>query len=199
MRTPLLPVIEASLNHALRLDPEAATVLAPLAGRRLGIEVLGVAPVALEASFDGERVLLDQPGAARCDVSVSGTPTALWSLLRQDDGLPAGAGVSVNGDVGLLLVFAQALRRLRPDWEEPIARALGDELGHPLARGLARLAAGARRSARSLESDVAEFLREESRWLVGCDRLRAFADEVDAARDAVERLEKRIDRLERGR
>jgi len=199
VKTPLLSMIEASINNALRLDPEAAAVLAPLSGKRVGVEVAAVPRVAVDVCFDADRVLLEPAGAHACDVSVSGSPAALLSLLREGEGLPAGSGVSVNGDVGLLAVLGQALRRLRPDWEEPIARVLGDEIGHPVARGLAHLATGARRAVRSLEADVVEYLREESGALVGSERLRAFADDVDTVRDAVERLEKRVDRLERRR
>jgi ubiquinone biosynthesis protein UbiJ len=197
--TPLLPLLEGGVNRALALDPESDAMLAPLAGKRVVLEIRGVPGTEVEVQFDAGRVRLQPPGEAPGDVRLSGTPVALLALLRQGEGLPAGTGVSVEGDVGLLAALSRALGRLRPDWEEPLSRILGDELGHPLARGIERVGRGVQRTVAALEADLAEFLREESGWLASSDRLREFADEVDAVRDAVERLEKRMQHLEQRR
>jgi ubiquinone biosynthesis protein UbiJ len=197
--SPLLPLVEGAVNRALALDPESAAVLAPLEGKRVGLEIQGVPGARVAVRFDGGQVRLGELGGVPCDVRLSGTPVALLALLRRGEGLPAGSGVSVDGDVGLLAMLSRVLRRLRPDWEEPLARVLGDELGHPLARGIAQVGRGVERTVSALEADLSEYLREESGWLVSTERLRDFADEVDAVRDAVERLEKRIQRLEQAR
>lgn len=192
----LLPLLEAGLNRGIALDPEAAMLLAPVRNRRMAVHVEGPAPASVVVTFAHDRVTLTTDCDRPVDVSLRGTPAALASLWARGDELPAGARVTVSGEIGVLEQIRDLLRRLRPDWEEPLARLVGDELGHPLAQGLRTLVAGAARAARELEITTAEFIREESGWLADREQVRHFGDEVDQLRDAVERLEKRIHRLD---
>jgi ubiquinone biosynthesis protein UbiJ len=187
-----VPLLESAINRALDLDPEAPSVLAPLSGRRIAVHVEGAVALGVLVTFMRDRVSLSADTAGPADVTLRGTPAALVSLLGRDEQLPAGVGVSVSGEIGVLEQLRGALGRLRPDWEEPLARWLGDELGHPLARGLRALMATASRAARELEADTAEYLREESGFLVRREELDEFVEQVDLLRDAVERLDKRV-------
>ena len=87
------------------------------------------------------------------------------------------------------------MARLRPDFDEPLARLLGDELAFPLSRALRRLASVARRTAHELGDDVQEFVAEESELLAARDDVQDFGDEVDRLRDALARLDKRVSRV----
>jgi ubiquinone biosynthesis protein UbiJ len=173
---------EAALNQALSLDPEREEVLAPLAGRRIAVQVEGATFMDMCLSFRSDAVGVDSDLAA-ADVTVSGTPSALASLLSRSDELPARSGVSVRGDVGLLQQLRRAMVRLRPDWQEPIARVLGDELGHPVARTLVDITALVRRTLRELHADADEYLREESGLVAAAEEVAQFATEVDELRD----------------
>ena len=188
--------VQSALNRALELDPERHEVLAPLVGRRVAVEVQGAPWLDVCLSFGRDAVQIDAD-LSSADVTVSGSPTALASLLSRTDELPAGAGVSVRGDVGLLQQVRRSLMRLRPDWAEPIARVLGDEVGQQVVRGIGHAAALVGRAARELGADASEFLREESDLLVAEHEVAAFAAAVDRMRDQVERLDKRIARLAR--
>jgi len=99
--------------------------------------------------------------------------------------------------VGLLQEVRRAMTRLRPDWREPIARALGDELGEPVARAIAHAAGLFQRTVLELRANTGEYLREESRLIVSAEDVAGFAAVVDRLRDQVERLDKRIARLHR--
>lgn len=191
--------LEAAANRALALDPQRDAILAPLAGRSVVVQVEGVPALDTRVRFAGDGVTLEPAGAgAAADVTVRGTPQGLLALLGEG-ALPAAVQVTVRGDVGLLGRAREAAGRLRPDWREPLARVLGDEAGEALSRGLVQLVRLAARSARELGADAQEFLREESGLLADAEDRRDFGARVDALRDAVERLDKRIERLARAR
>ena len=211
--TMALRLMQVALDRALRLDPQAAMILQPLAGKRIAVRIVGAAPTDLCVEFSNGRILLAQaaeqsgnersapqgcgskglPGDA--DVSIRGSASALAMLARGVDDLPSSAQVSVHGDLALLQQARVAVARLRPDFDEPLARLLGDEMAYPLSRAVRRLGAIARRSFRELDEDLKEYLGEESELLASREDVRNFGDEVDRLRDAVERLDKRALRV----
>lgn len=190
MSSPLHAMAQAACNRALALDPERERILAPLVGRRLGVQVVGFGLLDACVTFTPGGVSITA-GTQHADATVRGTPPALLALLS-GDGLPASHAVEVTGDTGTLESVRDAFGQLRPDWHEPLSRLLGDELGHPLARGIEHAFALLARTARELRADTGEFLREESGLLVGADEIGEFGDQVDALREAVDRLEKRL-------
>jgi len=215
MNPGLLSLAQAALDRALRLDPEAGAILAPLTGKRIAVQIDGALPATWTVEFSHGRILLaqwaDQAGSddapsaqsasesARvpcdADAGVRGSLSALAMLVRGGDDLPSSAQVSVHGDIELLQRARIAVARLRPDFDEPLARLLGDELAFPLSRAVRQLASVARRTARELGDDVREFVAQESELLAARDDVRDFGDEVDRLRDALERLDKRVSRV----
>lgn len=199
----LLSVLQRGVNRALALDPELPRILGPLEGTRLAVEITGAIPYCVMITLGRDGIALEPAtvdagtGASGAQVAVSGSPTALLALLGRDEQTPFGAGVSVRGDIGVLQRVSGAARRLRPDWEEPIARMFGDELGQPLSRGLRRMHATIGHVLRELHADAGEFLREESGLFAAAEEVEAFSAGVDDLRDAVERLDKRIALLAR--
>ncbi|MFT5446055.1 MAG: ubiquinone biosynthesis protein UbiJ [Gammaproteobacteria bacterium] len=210
----MLKVLQGVVNRALLLDPQVSTVLEPLAGKRIAVHITGAMPLKLLVEISHERIFITQddeqtdealqpgvhrdPGVRRCedaDVRITGSLTALTALLQGADELPSTAQVRVYGDVALLQQARVAAARLRPDFEEPIARLLGDELAYPLSRVVRRVAASARRTIHELAEDAREFLGEESELLAAQDSMSEFGDEVDRLRDALARLEKRVSRV----
>lgn len=198
-----LSMLQRAVNRALALDPELPRILGPLQGTRLAVEVTGAIPYCVMITLGRDAIALEPAtvdagtGVSGAQVAVSGSPAALLALLGGDEQTPFGAGVTVRGDIGLLQRVSSAARRLRPDWEEPIARVFGDELGQPLSRGLRRMHATIGHVLRELHADAGEFLREESGLFAAAEEVDAFSAGVDELRDAVERLDKRLGLLAR--
>lgn len=212
----MLKVLQGVVNRALVLDPQVSMVLEPLAGKRIAVHTTGAMQLKLLIEFSHERIFITRddeqlsealqpdvhrdPGARarpceNADVRITGSVTALAALLQGADELPSTAQVRVHGDVALLQQARVAAARLRPDFEEPIARLLGDELAYPLSRVMRRVVSSARRTVHELAEDVREFLGEESELLAAKDSMSEFADEVDRLRDSLARLEKRVSRI----
>jgi len=204
----VLAAAEAAINALLRLDPEGAARLGPVAGRVLRVEFTG-----LGSRIDvvpGERTLAlfgdygfsdDGDSAAGPDCIVRATPAALLRMTlakHREDAIFAGS-VQIEGDNRLAQTLGEVIHGLDIDWEEQLARVVGDTLAHRI--GVQARAGGrwAQRTSDVLTENLHEYLIEEWRLLPGPTELQAFCTDVDLVRDDIERLEARVLRLERQR
>ena len=194
--SPLVPVLEEAFNRFLALDPKTPERLARLSGRVVEVDVAGF-PGPLFLSFPGGVIHLATDHAAAPDVTLRGGPLSLLRLALARDGerLLADGEVQVHGDSGVLQVLRASLAEREVDWEEEVARRLGDVPAHALANQARAVAAWLDQSRESLGLDLQDYLWEEGRLLPRPESVEAFLSEVDTLRDDVERLAKRIDRL----
>lgn len=102
--------------------------------------------------------------------------------------------LEVHGDPDARAEFVELLRRLDPDWEALLARAVGGVAAHAMSRTALGRLFHARRSAARLVDDLAEYLEEESRLVPDPPARTRFADGVQALADKVAELEDRLDR-----
>ena len=192
----VLSAIEAALNRYLALDPEGARGLAPLYGRIIGIEIQGLGTrVTLVPGPD--RVQVFGAYDATPDCLIRGAPLALLRMMtaEQKDAEISKGAVEIEGDSTIAHDLAKALAGLDVDWEEQLARLVGDPIAHPVGQGVRGLAEWGRRSADVLTADLKEYLEEEARLLPTRYEVSDFLAQVDALRDDVERLEARVERL----
>jgi ubiquinone biosynthesis protein UbiJ len=129
-------------------------------------------------------------------VTLRGPPFSLLRLLRSGGGRPLFDGeVQVEGDMGVLQDLHACLAALDVDWEELLARWVGDVAAHGIARQARALAGWVGEGRESLGLDLKEYLWEEARLLPRQEAVAEYLSAVDALRDDVERLTKRVDRL----
>jgi ubiquinone biosynthesis protein UbiJ len=192
-------LLEGALNRALALDPEIGTTLAPLDGRRVGVELRGM-NLALAIVVREGKLRVGPHWESASDLIVRAAPASLFAFaLRRGEDTPLPPGkVEISGDAQLARTLEKVAREYRPDFEEAFAKTFGDVAGVALARAFSRAFAYARESAQALAQDTAEFLREESRDLVAPAEMETFLDDVDALRERAERLEARIARIGAG-
>jgi len=186
--------LAAALNHLLEAEPWARQRLAPFEGET--VEVRAPLLPALRFSVGGGGWLAPAEKGAVPTLAIALKPEALAAALRGVDHL-LGA-VEITGNAALAREVHFLLRHLRWDAEEDLSRFVGDAAAHRLletARAFARVGAEA---VRRLAENLVEYAVEERPMLVPRARLAEHAAEVAALRDALERLEKRIERLERG-
>jgi ubiquinone biosynthesis accessory factor UbiJ len=195
--------LEAALNRALALDPDARDALKALDGRNIALS-LESPPLSLQISVAGDRLKVGPvDDAAEPDLAVRTTLGGLLGQIpafigssskRKDNAAPVGR-VRVSGDAELARRLQTLADRFDPDWQQPFVAVFGEIIGVQIANA----ARGALRQLRSvgasLAQNAAEFVTEESRDVVGRAELNAFHDDVDALRDDVERLQAKVDRL----
>ena len=189
--------LEAALNRALALDPDAQSSLRALDGRRVAMRVESP-PLALEVKVDGAALRVGPVDAEQePDLGVRGTLAGLLGQLpmfRRDDAPPVGK-LRIEGDAELARRLQTLAKNFDPDWHKPFVDVFGDVIGVQVANAFATALKQARTFAANGAETLAEYVTEESRDVVPKAELEAFHDDVDALRDDVERLAARIARL----
>lgn len=194
----VLAPVEASINHLLALDPEGAAGLAAIQGRVLRVELSGL-DTRIDVVPGQDQIQLYGDYDAEPDCIVRATPVALLRMAlseRREDEVFSGA-VEIDGDNQVAHRLGDVFRGLDIDWEEQLARVLGDTLAHQIGNRARAGEQWARRGGDTLMQDAREYLQEEARLLPGHDDMRELLDGVDQLRDDVERLAARIERLSR--
>lgn len=194
----LLAGAERGINRVLRLDATALPRLASLQGRVIAVDCnsppfqLFILPGA-----DGLRLASSWEGDVHCRLIAPASALLRLATATDKTAVLHGPDLELHGDSGLLLDLAGILQNLDLDWEYELSRWLG-----PLATQIigSNLRSGARWGAQSLDSlrqNLADYLSEESRSLVGRQEAETRFAELDELQMSLDRLEARIDRLPR--
>jgi ubiquinone biosynthesis accessory factor UbiJ len=199
MPDPILGAFEIALNRYLALDAAALRACGELEGRVIAFHLREFELTAwLQPGPQGVQVLAKSERPA--DVTLSGSLPAfarfMWPQTEQAELLLSGA-VQIDGDSELAQEFAGILRRVHFDFEELLAASFGGVAAHGMGSFMRNAFGFGRRTAEVLGRDTVEYLREETRDLVHRADVQKWLDGVDGLRDGVERLEARIQRLQR--
>jgi ubiquinone biosynthesis protein UbiJ len=194
----LLAVVEQALNRYLALDPEGAAAFAELEGQIIGIEMKGFGTRVTVVPGD-RRLQLFGGYEAEPDCLIRGTLLALarMGMAERKETQVIKGEVEILGDTALAQAFNRALAGLDVDWEEQLARVIGDPFAHQVGNQARAAARWARKTSESLTANLQEYLQEEARLTPTRYELEAFLSRVDILRDDVERAEARIERLAR--
>lgn len=187
--------LEIALNRYIASDDHAFERCLALAGKSLQVDFsdLGLSMVFVVTSH-GLQIM---PAAESTpDVRLQGKSSAFARIFSAGagEGLTGGA-LRIEGDVGVAQQFARLFASVDFDIEDWLDARLGPVTAHFLGHGLRGAAAFARRAADHLTLDAAEYLREETRDVIGRREHAVFADAVDTLRDDTERLAARVQRL----
>jgi ubiquinone biosynthesis accessory factor UbiJ len=184
-------------NRVLRLDPETLRRLGEMEGKVIRLD-LGEAERAFTVyvlpSAQGLRFAREHDGAPH--VTLRGAIPVFARLART--GIAAGE-LQISGDIELGSRFKRILENVDLDWEEPLSRVLGDVVAHRIGETARSVFGWGRRAADHLARDTVEYFQEESRLLAPRVRVEEFLKAVDTLRLDADRLQKRLERLERAR
>lgn len=192
--------VSGLVNRVLQLDPASAQRLAALEGKRLRLDLTGSGQSVLVLVSDRQLrlSLLSAREAGESiepDTVVSGRPGDLFAAAAPDWG-HSDSGVTIRGDTGLARDLQKLLQQLDPDWEAPLAQLLGDVAGHQVAKFARAGRSWLQRAAESTAAAGQDFLRYENDALVSAPEFDRFSEQVETTRDAVDRAEARLKRLE---
>jgi len=192
---PLEALAERVINRVLRLDVDARRRFGELEGKTILVEMAAEgAPLRFFISPHADGLTLRRESERTPDVTISGTPSIFIRQWRRKDTGTEGALV-IRGDVELGQRFQRALSSLNPDWEEGIARVLGDLPAHQIVRFARSMSGWARNAVNTLAEDGADYLKEEAFIMAKREHVSQFLREVDALRSDVDRLEQRLQHL----
>ncbi|MDY7567619.1 SCP2 sterol-binding domain-containing protein [Pseudomonas sp. RTC3] len=192
----LLASVELGINRVLRMDSTALPRLERLAGKMIAVDCRNPAFQLFILPSD-EGLLLAAHWAAEADCTLRAPASSLLRLALSQDKTAVlhGPEVELEGDSAVLLELVGVLQDLELDWEYELSRWLGP-VASPLLGGQLRSSARwTRDSLTNLTHNLADYLSEESRTLVGQREAEARFAELDQTRLDLERLEARFERL----
>ena len=185
--------VTASLNHILRSAPLAMERLARFAGKTAAFHV-GPLDFAWTVQTTGE-VTAAVTNAAR-DLDVTLSPFLVPRIAAGDP--QALREVRMEGDAEFAHEISFLASNLTWDVEEDLSKITGDIAAHRIVGGARAGAVWAKDSAQRLAAGAAEYWTEESPRIASRVKVEQYIRAVAQLRDDVERLDKRIERLEIG-
>nr|WP_198984358.1 SCP2 sterol-binding domain-containing protein [Herbaspirillum sp. ASV7] len=182
----------AVINHLLAQEPWAQKALLAHAGKVACIDT-GALQLRLKVAADGyvQDVAADAPANVTIRVKLSDLPLIAANRER------AVSYVKLEGDADFANAISQLSQKLRWDAEDDLSRVVGDVAATRVVAGARSLIEAARSTQRKLTENLAEYFLEEQPMLIRPRMLQDFSSDVVRLRDDLERLSKRIEKLER--
>jgi len=189
-------LIEAAINRYLSLDPEMQDKLAAFEGKVIKIEIAetpyvlymfpGARGMSVSTQYDGE-----------VDTIIKGTAISLFKmgLVKNAADMLLKGEVDISGDTRLGHQFKTVLSQMDIDWAAPLAELFGDGVAFKTQQAVEDVTHWGKDSLQSLAMSVSEYLQEESRDVVTETELQMFNDDVDKLRNDLERLQAKIQLL----
>jgi len=152
---------------------------------------IGVARLDLAIAADG----LLQLAASEPNVTITIQPTNLPRMLSDMD--RAFSYVTISGDADFARTISELANELRWELEEELAPWVGDIAAVRIANAARQFLGMAKSTAQNLAENMAEYWLEENPTLLYRRAGEDFATDVARLRDDVERLSKRVEKIER--
>ncbi len=184
------PAAVGFINHLLRSASWARDELKRFAGRTARFEIFPFA-LALTVLDNGEVALAAADAVPA--VTARPTPGLMLRLAARDDA--AWRDIDIAGDTDFAAAIHHVARNLRWDVEEDLSRVFGDIAAHRMAETGRTLNRWGAQALENTGRSFAEYWTEEQPLIAGKRDLDEFNRAVDALRDDLARLEKRVDIL----
>jgi ubiquinone biosynthesis protein UbiJ len=184
------------INHVLKAEPWAMAELARHAGKVILLN-LPIGQLFFEIAPEGPLLALTHADTPSLELEVSSE--ALSALAGGPGNLREQAmkSVKITGDADLAQLLGRLAGQIRWEYEEDLARLIGDAPANfAVSQGKKFISAG-KSAATDLLENVIEYVSEERKVLLNKRDFLIRKNELSVLRDAVDRLDKRIQLLER--
>ena len=183
------------INHVLESEPWALAELAKHAGKTILLK-LPLGDLGFEISSTGLlnplEVLNDPSLSLEVSTKALGDLAATTGSLREQ----AFKAVKITGDADLAQLLGRLAGQLRWEYEEDLARLVGDAPANFAVRQGKKLVAASRSAAGDLLDNIVEYVSEERKVLLNKRDFMAHKAVLNDLRESVDRIEKRIQLLE---
>ncbi len=188
----LVRPIPAVINHLLEQEPAARRLLTRYRGRTVRFDT-GAFQLCLRVTQDDlfESVPDDADVNVTLQCKLSDLPLIAANQER------AISYVKIEGDADFANTLAQISRTVHWDAEDDISKWVGDIAAVRAVSGVKTALATVKAVHTSLLDNLVEYFRDERAMLLHPQKVREFSAEVVQLRDSIERITKRIDKLER--
>lgn len=191
MMTSLFSLTPAPVNHLLAQDAWARERLAAHAGKIARLDA-GLLTLDWQVTSDG-MFKAAEPGTPHVVIRVKLADIPLILQNRER----AVSYVRIEGDADFANALSQLSESLKWEAEEDLGRVVGDVAAHRIVSTAKSALAGASTRGQALQENIAEYFLEENPMLLRPHAVADFGREVSKLRDDIERLEKRVRKLDR--
>lgn len=183
------------INHVLGAELWASSELARHAGKTILLQ-LPLGNLCFEIKPDGLLASLNELDSPSLTLEVSAK--ALSDLAGSSGSLREQAfkAVKITGDADLAQLLGRLAGQLRWEYEEDLARLVGDAPANFAVRQGKKFVSATRSAATDLLENVVEYVSEEKKVLLNKRDFMVRKSELSELREAVDRMEKRIQLLE---
>ena len=189
---PLSSTFSLFVNHLLAQEHWARSQLQKHSGKVACIDVQ-MFSLRLKIAADGFLSAADASAVANVTIKIQAADLPLIAQNRER----AFSYVKVDGDADLANSISQLGQNLRWEAEEDLSKLFGEIVAQRMVVTTRSLLEAARRTHQNIQENLAEYFLEENPLLVRPAVVDAFGADVNKLRDDVERLMKRIAKLER--
>lgn len=187
----MAPVV-AAINHLLAQEAWARDALAMHVGKEACIDASTVT-LRLRVTADGMVQASNSDQQANVTIRIKLADLPLIAQNRER----AFSYVKIEGDAEFANTISQLGKGLRWEAEHDLERFIGSIAANRLVGGAKGMFDAARAGQQKVAENVAEYFLEENPLLIRPAMVAAYADDVSRLRDDVERIAKRIAKLER--
>ena len=179
------------INHVLSSEPWATGELARHAGKTILLK-LPVGDLCFEITPAGLLAVSEASDTSSLVLEVSAK--ALSELTGSTGSLREQAfkAVKITGDADLAQLLGRLVGQVRWEYEEDLARLVGDAPANFAVRQGKKFVSASKSAASDLLSNVVEYVSEERKILLNQRDFMTHKNELNELRDAVDRMEKRI-------
>ena len=188
---PFEPPVVAALNHLLQAEPWARERLIPFSGAALELRFPLLPALRLAVTAEGSLRPALQTESASLVMTLG--PDVVPAAFQGEDHLLR--AVKTEGDSRLANEVLFLFRHLRWDVEEDLARVLGDAAAHRVASTAREFVSWQKEAFSRVAENLMDYALEERQLIAHRLSFEEHRNAVAQLRDALERLEKRLDRL----
>lgn len=196
----LLPPFEKALNKAIQTDQESLVRLKDISGTRFKVMLtdLNIALI-FEASDDAINMYKEDDCVSH--VTVKGSSLAfLQSFLAGNDAVSAKKfALHIEGNTHTAQSWQNLFTKLDVDWQALLEPIVGAQPAYHGLKAASFIKKQFLKTKDKLLQDSAEYLKHEKQALVPEHLVKYFSREVIDTSQAVDRLEARIQRMEKAR
>lgn len=191
----VLASIERGLNSVLQTDVPALKRLAALSGRVLEFRLQQSPHWRLFILPHAGGISLAQNWQVAADCCLSADAATFIALANSTDkrSVLHRQGTKIDGNSALLVEFSSIIQDLQLDWEYLLQQWLGPVASSLLAGHIKQRADWLRLGSSNLLDNLADYLAEESRLLVGRKEAKARFADLDELKLQLDRLQARVD------
>ena len=191
--------LERAINHVLKREEWALRDLSHHQGRVIEL-ILPIGSMQWQIQDDSFIALLSE-AHPQSDLVLEVDANSFSALSASQGTIKDRAmrAVKITGDAQLAQLIAKLSNQLRWEYEEDLAKMIGDAPAHLICTQAKRFAQATEKAIVDLQGNMVEYLSEEKKVLLHQRDFVSHKMEIQAVRDAVERLEKRISFLQKSR